>query len=339
MKKQRKMMSVLAIALAMSMGVTSNALAVEPAMSNTEQVSVQQLKAIKDDVLEVSEQITEDFHYTQRIENVDVLRDELKERYPQINDYELGKNVLLALGDSEEFIASLPEEKVVEAIQYTSAVIDKVYLHELPSGEMVQISKERFYEPDVTQSAANLPDYSQTFGDIVLCSKAYKRSPSYGLEGRNYWTIRGEVEWVGYPNFQGNDLLVISSSGNIDNEYDHNATGRWTHPLMTITDKGHLYDEDGGDGDYLTLTTPNLYGMGIEFPLGVGQQKQVIIEKVYAYYGVSSQSDITAQVSYAHALLAWNPSFSVNSKGIVSFGGLSIQREVFNGDAFTLYYE
>lgn len=100
-----------------------------------------------------------------------------------------------------------------------------------------------------------------------------------------------------------------------------------------------MYDSDGGDGDYLTLTTPDTNGMGIEFPLGVGQQKRITIDKVYAYYGVSSQQDITSQVSYAHAIIAWNPSFSINSKGAVSFGGLSAQRQVFNGDAFTLYYE
>lgn len=120
---------------------------------------------------------------------------------------------------------------------------------------------------------------------------------------------------------------------------DHSANGKWTLSSQTINDEGHLYDSDGGDGDYLTLTTPDMNGMGIKFPLGVGQQNQFRIDKVYAYYGVSSQNDITAQVSYAHAILAWSPSFSVNSKGAVSFGGVSAQRQVFNGDAFTLYYE
>lgn len=132
---------------------------------------------------------------------------------------------------------------------------------------------------------------------------AFKRSPSYGLSGRNYWAIRGEVEWVGFPNFQLTDLLVIASTGNIDNNYDHSANGKWTLSSQTINDEGHLYDSDGGDGDYLTLTTPDMNGMGIKFPLGVGQQNQFRIDKVYAYYGVSSQNDITAQVSYAHAIV------------------------------------
>lgn len=337
MNVKKLLSAILAVVMLFSLG--TSALAVESLNNNIDQVSIQQIEVIKNDVLEVSSHLTEDYNYVQTVENVDVLRDELKKIHPQISDYELGKSILLALGDSEEFIASLPEEKVVEAVQYTSVVIDEVYLHELSSGEMVPISKERFYEPDVVHSANSLPNYSQTFGDIVLRSMAFKRSPSYGLSGRNYWAIRGEVEWVGFPNFQLTDLLVIASTGNIDNNYDHRANGKWTLSSQTINDEGHLYDSDGGDGDYLTLTTPDMNGMGIKFPLGVGQQNQFRIDKVYAYYGVSSQNDITAQVSYAHAILAWSPSFSVNSKGAVSFGGVSAQRQVFNGDAFTLYYE
>lgn len=343
--KKRILAVVLATMMLMSMMMTSASAATAGSnafamgIGSTNQISIQQLKDLKNDILDETQQETEDFHYMQVIENVDLLRDELVAICPQISDFELGKNILLALGDSEEFITTLPEEKVLEAVQYTSVVIDEVYLHELEDGEMVQISKERFYEPDVTQKAANLPDFEQTFGDIVLRTKAYKRAPSYALPGRNYWAIRGEVEWVGFPNFQQTDLLVIASTGNIDNQYDHYAHGRWTHPLINIEDTGHLYDKNGGDGNYLSLSTPDLYGMGIKFPLGVWQQNQVTIEKVYAYYGISSQSDISAQVSYAHAIIAWNPSFSVNTKGAVSFGGLSAQRQVFNGDAFTLYYE
>ena len=62
------------------------------------------------------------------------------------------------------------------------------------------------------------------------------------------------------------------------------------------------------------------------------------IDHVYAYYGVSSQTDITCQVSYAHAILAWTPSFSVSSVGTVSFGGIGVQRETFYGTPFTLYH-
>ena len=47
---------------------------------------------------------------------------------------------------------------------------------------------------------------------------------------------------------------------------------------------------------------------------------------------------IGCKVSYAHAILAWKPSFSVSSGGSVSFGELGIQRQVFNGTAFTIRY-
>ena len=209
---------------------------------------------------------------------------------------------------------------------------------------MVEISKQQYYSPkdETAQKAAttNSYDRDETFGDIIISSTAYERVPDYALYGRSYYTIRGEAMWDGYPNFRMRDLLVISSTGNIDNNYPHSATGKWTHGIAgTVTDTAYLYDEHGGDGNYVSLTTPNMYGMGAEFPLGVGQQSQITINKIYAYYGVSAQKDITCQVSYAHAIIAWDPSFSISATGDVSFGGVGLQRQVFNGTAFTLYHD
>lgn len=321
-------------------GITT--FAASDASSSNTIVSAQHINNLKSKILTKTETV-ENMQYKEVIENVSVFKKAVLNSYPTISDYELGKEILMALGDSEDFIDSLPTDKVLEAVNYTSAIRTQVYLKETSNGELIEISEKQYYSPNVEifQNAISTNDYDkkETYGDIIIRSIAYERSPSYALSGRNYYTIRGEVVWEGYPNIQMRDLLVISSTGNIDNNYSHYATGKWTHTLAgTVTDTAYLYDDDGGDGTYVSLSTPSMYGMGAEFPLSIGQQNQISINKVYAYYGVSAQKDITCQVSYAHSILAWSPSFSISSSGDISFGGLGIQRQVFHGTAFTLYY-
>ncbi|MBE6671777.1 MAG: hypothetical protein E7593_06200 [Ruminococcaceae bacterium] len=332
MKKTRILSLLLVFCLMLVSSTTAMA-------ANTQdvQVSMKKIDVLKNSTLEISHSV-DGFEYKETITNINLFKDSIKRAYPQIDNYELGKTILLSLGDTEEFIATLPREKVIEAVDYTSAIRTEVYLDESENGELTEVTREQYLQ---SKELVTLSDYDrdETFGDLVLKSTAYERSPSYALSGRSYFTIRGEVEWVGFPNFQMNDLLVISSSGNIDNNYSHYASGRWTHSLgTTINDTAYLYDEDGGDGKLISLSNPNIYGIGAEFPLGTGQQSQVLVDKVYCYYGVSCQKDISCQVSYAHAILAWNPSFSISSGGSVSFGGLGIQRQTFHANAFTLYH-
>ena len=310
----------------------------------TENVDLKQdVNLLKEELLEVS-QYTHDLKYIEETQNIDQFKNAIQKAYPSISDYELGKLILMSLGDSEEYINSLPIEKVCEAVDYVAATKVESYLHETQNGEFVEISKDLFYtkECSVNYSAAStrITDYEETFGDIVLRTYIFERYPEGALPGRNYYGIRGEVEWIGFPNFQLTDMLVISSSGNIDNNYAHCAFGTWSHGLVgDVDDTAYLYPADGGAGSFLTLGTPDLYGLSAEFPIGILQQDQVIVKKVVAYYGVTAQKDITCQVSYAHAILAWNPSVSISTGGAVSFGGLGVQRQVFNGIPYTVYYD
>lgn len=253
---------------------------------------------------------------------------------------------MIMLGDDEDFVNSLPTEKVLEALEYTSVERTDVYLRETQNGELVQISKSDYDADSATAATqATIPSYSETFGKLVIRSTAYKRSPTYALNGRDYYSIRGEIIWEELPIFEMTDMLVISSTGNIDNEFDCTAYGTWGKKAnggFFKNDFAHLRSQDGGDGAYLKLSAPSVYGMGVSMPVAIAKDDNEyecdVVNHVYAYYGVSSQNDITCQVSYAHAILAWTPSFSVSSSGSVSFGGIGMQRETFYGTPFTLYH-
>lgn len=302
-------------------------------------LSTQFIESIKESTLEVVE-YTDGLTSVQSIKNVDALVDAVKHENPSISDYQLGRSVLIMLGDDEDFVNSLPTEKVLEALEYTSVERTDVYLRETQNGELVQISKSDYDADNATAATqATIPSYSETFGKLVIRSTAYKRNPTYALSGRDYYSIRGEVFWEGSPFFRMTDLLVISSTGNIDNGYDCTAYGTWGETPLLLEDFAHLRSQDGGDGEYLKLSAPSVYGMGVSMPVKIGNNDFGFdLNHVYAYYGVSSQTDITCQVSYAHATLAWTPSFSVSSSGAVSFGGVGVQRETFYGTPFTLYH-
>ncbi len=68
----------------------------------------------------------------------------VKDNNPNISDYQLAKTILLSLGDSEEFIDSLPKEKVLEALDYVSVVETETFLKSTKDGA-VEVSEELFY--------------------------------------------------------------------------------------------------------------------------------------------------------------------------------------------------
>lgn len=300
--------------------------------------SMKFIESAKRNILEVDE-CSDGLISVQSIKKVDTLVESVKHECPSISDYQLGKLVLIMLGDDEEFVNSLPEDKVLESLQYTAVERTEVYFRETEDGKLVQISKSDYEanNADIT-TQATIPNYSETHGDIIIRSTAYKRTPTYALNGRDYYSIRGEVIWNGRPGSTGKDLLVISSNGNIDNSYDHCAYALWyrgTNTNETHSETAHLL---GNNGNFLKTSSPNMYGMGAEVQLEFYNYPPYMLHSVYAYYGVSAQTDITCQVSYAHTILAWTPSFSISSGGSVSFGGIGIQRQTFYGTPFTLYH-
>ncbi len=327
----------LAVCIILSSIVTSSTFNIAAAEVK-EKITMQRIAQIREETLEVTNSF-DGLKYQKITENIDAFSNELRETYPSMSDYELGKAVLMSLGDSEEFIETLPREKVVEALEYTSAIQEEIYLHESASGELKAISKELFYSTDTATNAAqsDIP-FEQNFGEIILRSSAFRRYPSYSLTDRNYYTIRGEIEWVGYANCKFKDLLAISSTGNIDNQYSHYANGVWDTPDDDFyTEDCYLSDSSG----LIHLYTPSVHGLGAEFDIQAyvpSLNRVSTVRRVTLYYGISMQSDVSCQVAYAHGIIAWDPSFSVDT-GSISFGGLSPQREVFSGRSFTLYHE
>lgn len=282
----------------------------------------------------MTNQYTNGMQYIKTVDNIDTLRDMLRVKHPNASDYELGKTILRALGDDEDYIETLPVDKVLDALTYSSLTQTETFFRELENGEWIEISKEQYYSSTNNTVAANTDDYTDTqpFDEIILRSAAYKRNPNYALPGRNYYTIRGEVEWTGYPNYQGEDVLVAASSGNIDNDFRHYAFATWENTQGTVSETAYK----NAAGTHISLTYPPMFGVGAQFQMATELPNAKILKRASCYYGVSSQNDITCQISYAHAKIVWTPGFSIDASGTVSFGGASIQRQVFYASPFTL---
>ena len=315
------------------------------------------------------ESYTEGMAIKYEVDNVDTFKIALEIKYPEMSELELGRTILMSLGDTEEFIATLPDEKVVEALSYSSVMKTESFYRQTVDGERIEISESDYYtaitnletseqvSSDETlmvsdesvalvstlSSAAH--DNTETLDSYVkLTSTAYKTNPSYAATGRNYFTIRGEVEWTKTPFFQGKDVLAIASSGNVDDNYDSFACAYWPNYSSGLYDYAYI-DQDSGEGDLLygsalKIYNPSVYGVAVDVQVGLSQEGPVL-EYVYAYYGITTQNDVTCQVAYAHKTLGiGGPSVGIDASATISFsvGIVSSMNEYF-GRAFTLYHE
>ncbi len=309
---------------------------------------------------------TEGLSKKTEIDNVGYFSSAVKRKYPEMSDWDLGKTVLLALGDSEEFIATLPEDKVLEASGYTSVIRTESYFKETAKGGKIELSEEEYYSEiasieneekvkengivcnnasrtAASQSSSPVYDMPEVLDSYIkLTTTAYKTNPSYSLPGRNYFTIRGEVEWTKSPAFQRKDVLAIASTGNVDGNYDVYAHAYWTLSSYSISDTAYI-GQNGGKGevygDKLKIYNPSIYGVAVD--VQVGFPDGPALKNVYAYYGIVTQNDVSCQVGYAHSTLGLSdPSVSIDSSGSISFSvGVLSTMEKYFGRAFTLYHE
>ena len=304
------------------------------------------------------------------INNISSFKTALELKYPEMSDIELGETILLTLGDSEEFIATLPDEKIIEAIGYTSVVKTESFFKQTADGEKIEMSEEDYYDAialleaneqsedsATTNESASLNsasisssayDETETLDSYIkLTSTAYKTNPSYALDGRNYFTIRGEVEWTKSPMIRGKDILAIASSGNVDQNYQSYAYAYWMFyddPDFTCEDWAYI-GKNGGEGELsdgyaLKIYNPSIYGVAVDVQIGL-MQNTGDLQYAYVYYGISTQEDVTCQVGYAHKTVGiGDPSVSIDSSGSLSFSiGLVSTMNEYMGQSFTLYHE
>ena len=302
------------------------------------------------------------------MKNIDVFKTALVLKYPELSDKELGKIILLTLGDSEEFIATLPDEKIIEAISYTSLVKTESYFKQTVEGEKIEISEQDYHEAIISietsklskdssltkdeainnRSNSNAYDETETLDSYIkLTSTTYKTNPSYALDGRNYFTIRGEVEWTNTPIFRSKDILAIASSGNADQYYQPYAYAYWPvydNPDISLEDWAYI-GVNGGEGELafgtaLKIYNPSIYGVAVDVQVGL-MENTGNLEYAYVYYGISTQDDVTCQVGYAHKTLGiGDPSVSIDSSGSLSFSiGIISTMNEYKGESFTLYHE
>ena len=148
------------------------------------------------------EKIKNGLYEVTSVNNIGALKTSLKKDHPKMTDYQLGKAVLLALGDDESFIEQLPTEKVLEATEYISAEISVSYLVEGTEGELIPVSKSIFesdssYDYSQCDTASDdLPKYSEPHGKLIIKSTAYKGDPGYALEGRKIITVSGRRSFI-----------------------------------------------------------------------------------------------------------------------------------------------
>lgn len=327
-------------------------------------------------IADLQEAILEKKEYTEglsnklEIDNVDSFKSAIELKYPEMTDVELGKTILLALGDEEEFISKLPEEKVIEAMQYTSVVRTESYYKETVDGNRIEMSKAEFYadlndnsaQKNVNTSigsaesttlstdaakASGIHDDEETFEDgyLKIISTAYKYEPDYAVTGRNYFVIRGEAQWLKEPYYKRKDILAIASSGNYDDRYTATAIAYWPGsnpgPITDIAEIG----KNGGHGTFylgeaLYIYPPSIYGVAVDVIVGF-QETNLCLDYVCAYYGINTDEDVTCQVGYAHSQIGLSePSVSIDQGGTVSFSVSIVQKmEDYMGTPFTLYHE
>lgn len=79
------------------------------------------------------------------VRNIDIFKSALQLKYPTMSEIEVGKMILMSLGDSEDFVATLPEEKIIEAIGYISVTQTISFFQQTADGLKIEISEQDYY--------------------------------------------------------------------------------------------------------------------------------------------------------------------------------------------------
>ena len=248
-----------------------------------------------------------DFYASYQYDNsttksIESLKTELREQNPQIDDLELGKEILLALGDSEEFIETLPEEEILETLNYTVKTEWNSFFKLTEDGDKISIGFDE-YNRGVAEVEAKLGKYGRDEdlnSYLRFSTVAYKRQGERYSSDTIYFTLRVDAEWTNPPSHRGTDILGIDVGANIDSDYETFACAYWDD----CYDVAHLYKNNrrgslfSGEALEIVYSTP--YTLAVEVDSDSASELSPL-KRVCLYYGISTEKDISLRGVYEHS--------------------------------------
>jgi len=295
---------------------------------------------------------------TREIRNIDHFVSAVAREYPEKTPYELGRAILLALGDTEEQIDSMPREAVLEALEYTSVIKTDSFFSVAQDGTQIELSEQAFYaevalaevmdvlnlRTPAVMSASTSPvrpgryDRFQTHGHLVLSTYIFRRTST--VSHPNRFTVRAQAHWVRLPFWRGEDMLAIAhtSTANIDAGFASNASATYSRRVgASFVDTA---SRDNRNGTFISMQPSGASGMAVRVPLRVGTwplQTADFVEntRISLWHGITvpNNRETSILVSYGHRTLhiIGGMSISITPSGPgISFSP-TISTETFSG--------
>lgn len=114
------------------------------------------------------------------IHNIATFKAALEIKYPEMSELDLGKTILQSLGDSEDFIKTLPDEKIIEANGYLSVVRTESFYKQTADGEKIELSEDEYYTGitslSTPQTATDNISKSDNSNSLVLSSPTHDQT-------------------------------------------------------------------------------------------------------------------------------------------------------------------
>ncbi|MCL2212501.1 MAG: hypothetical protein FWB93_01535 [Oscillospiraceae bacterium] len=272
---------------------------------------------------------TDGLDSVREIRNLDVFADELGKTFPRMNQYQIGRAVLRAIGDTEEQINNTPIEIVLYATNFVAVETTKSFFMISDCGFETQISENNFL---LGSSYKNSDDFNTTTSNIIPLSNQVmftlrkdivRARPS--ATHQNRFQIRAEATWDTLPPFLSRnvDILAIAhtSTANICNVFHAQAQAWYEAP--GIRSYFDFVTRDNRRGTFITLE-PALSGMAVRVPIVYRTANLRPRSTIALWHGITIQNGLetTVLVSYGHRHLIGpsNTNISISAAGpTVSF--------------------
>lgn len=319
---------------------------------------------------------TDEIGTTTIYNDIDVLKVRLKTLHPNISDVELAKQIHIALGDSEDLVNEIPEDKLLEVLESDKCVVNTSYVKATEYGSVVLTEAQALNElarkdglTDVGKSfvSENIELYNEDYvleeeyvavpmadgvvvsppsadGYMQITTRAYYLSSD---NYRDYYQFRALAEWLMFPAFTFEDVLVMRSDANYANNYNdygyHSATYVY-NGTTTQTTRNYIEKNVGTNapGKINFEYASGSLGLVLRFDvIPSGADENTVAEctnmRSFMYCkGSFPKTDGYVQASYCHAKV--NLSISVSIPWGISFE-IEGDSSEYHGEQLTIYYE